>query len=298
MHAAMSIILFIPYLIGCYGKYIEKYHNHIRIAASLSDIVVKKSDYLWTNIRSMRHFGAIMVLILLLAMPSGMMAQQKRIYKCYIERDMVTWRGVVDSLRALPNQSLVMREQSLNYLYGYVAWTLSVLDTHRDVSKQYLQYAFDDLDEYERLGGRKARVEAYRSAFVAFDMKLHPMKIPFIGLKSVNNAKQALKSDSLDYFPKIQYGNVMYYMPQGLGGSKIRAIESYKTAQIIMERQNVWKNNWMYMNLLLTIADAFKGMELYDDVQEYYDKVLEVEPSFVWVRDTLVPNLKKKRNLE
>lgn len=218
------------------------------------------------------------------------------VHRAYIEKDMDSWQGVVDRRRAKEDPSAEYLEKTINFEYGFVAWALSKLDEEKQRAKTYLAYAREDLERYAAMDDcRRSRAEAYESAFVAYDIKLNPMKAPFTGLKSLKAGKNAVKSDSLDYFAHIQQGNVQYYMPKMFGGSRKKAIESYKTAWSLMQSNfdREGRYNWMYLNLLLTIGDAYKGLKDYDSVRVMYDSVLNLAPDFKWVRDELYPNLPK-----
>lgn len=217
------------------------------------------------------------------------------VYRAYIDKDMDAWQSVIDRRRQVGNPSAEYLEETINYEYGFVAWCLADLDKHRDRAKKYWNYAAEDLEKYKCIGGAESRIHAYISAFTAYDMKIHPMKVPFIGMKSVKASKDAIKADSTDFFVYIQNGNVLYYLPKMLGGSKEEAIESYKKAWKIMQADydNKARHNWLYLNLLLTIADAYKGMKFYGQVQSYYDSVLNIAPDFEWVKNCLYPSLEQ-----
>lgn len=213
-------------------------------------------------------------------------AQNDRIYRSYVTKDHGLWRCVIDSMRALPAPTMQEKELTLNYLYGFIAWSLSEKSYSKDAQK-YLTLAYEYLDRYVGLYGESPRTQAYRSAFIAYDMKLHPMKVPFIGMKSVNLSKKSVSAANSDYFPYIQYGNVMNYLPASLGGSKDKAIEAYSKACRLMEANGAVKDNWMYLNALLTLADIYKSRKDYGTVEAYYQQVLQIEPNFDAVRNWL-----------
>lgn len=216
------------------------------------------------------------------------------IYRAYIEKDMESWRQVIDRRRNIENPSKEYMEETINYEYGFVAWCLADLGKTRDLAQEYLDYAVEDLELYEDMDScRESRVMAYKSAFIAYEMKLHPMRTPFIGVKSVKLSREAVQADSTDYFAYIQRGNVLYYLPALFGGSKKTAIETYKQARDIMQSEfdSKARHNWLYLNLWLTIADACKGLRDYAQVKTCYDSVLKIAPDFDWVRDDLYGNL-------
>ena len=103
----------------------------------------------------------------------------------------------------------------------------------------------------------------------------------------------ALKQDSLNHFALIQYGNIMNYMPAAFGGSKDKALLYYKKAKEVMRGDDsLYKENWLYMNLILTIADIYKNKKDYESTKQYYLEALELEPGYKFVEE-LMGNLGK-----
>ncbi len=210
------------------------------------------------------------------------------IYKAYVDKDMDLWQNVINERRAKENPSVDYLQETLNFEYGFVAWSLSKSDKSDGISQKYLDYANADLKKYESMNGAiRSRVAAYRSAFLAYEMKLHPFMATFIGVKCIKLSKEAVEVDSCDYFAYIQRGNVLYYLPQALGGSKDQAIKSYEKARKIMQKNfdlNA-RNNWLYLNLLLTLANAYKEKHDFKTVKTYYDSVLAIAPDFEYVKE-------------
>ena len=76
----------------------------------------------------------------------------------------------------------------------------------------------------------------------------------------------------------------MNYMPTAFGGSKDKALVNYLAAKQIMSKDEaLYKNNWLYMNLILTIADIYKGKKDYESTKKYYLEALELEPNYQYV---------------
>ena len=80
----------------------------------------------------------------------------------------------------------------------------------------------------------------------------------------------------------------MNYMPAAFGGSKDKALANYLSAKQIMRKDEaLYKNNWLYMNLILTIADIYKGKKDYESTKQYYLEALELEPGYEFVKRLL-----------
>jgi hypothetical protein len=215
----------------------------------------------------------------------------KIIYDSYINKDMTRWKAVIDSLqreKELGNFSVQQKWQLLDYQYGYIAWAVSKKKAMKREAEDYLDLAKENLSEMVELSGKTALSNAFNAAFVAYEIGITPFKAPFIGLKCMKYGETALKQDSLNHFALIQYGNIMNYMPTAFGGSKDKALVYYKKAKAIMSREeSLYKDNWLYMNLILTIADIYKNKKDYETTKQYYLEALELEPGYKFVEELM-----------
>ena len=209
---------------------------------------------------------------------------------------MSTWKTKIDSLqkeKEVGHLSIASQWQLLEYQYGYIAWAISKKKTMKREADDYLEVAKVNLSDLVQLSGKTSLSNAYNAAFVAYEIGITPFKAPFIGLKCMKYGETAVKQDSTNYFALIQYGNIMNYMPKAFGGSKDKALVYYKKAREIMRKDEVlYKENWLYMNLILTIADIYKNKKDYETTKQYYLEALELEPGYKFVEE-LMGNLGK-----
>jgi tetratricopeptide (TPR) repeat protein len=121
------------------------------------------------------------------------------------------------------------------------------------------------------------------------------IKAPFLGPRSVASAKKAVALDQGNPLGHIQFGNCYNYMPSFYGGSKTVALESYRKAEKLMEQdKGQTTGDWNYLNLLSLIGQTYEETGKFDEAKYYYDKILNVEPAFDWVKNGLLPGLAKK----
>lgn len=239
-----------------------------------------------------------LILIFLLAFSAALSVNaenvSKIIYDSYINKDMTRWKAVIDSLQLEKESGKLSIEQKwelLDYQYGYIAWAISKKKTMKHEAETYLDVAKDNLSELVEISGKTSLSNAFSAAFVAYEIGITPFKAPFIGLKCMKYGETALKQDSINHFALIQYGNIMNYMPVAFGGSKDKAIVHYKKAKEIMRQDELlYKDNWLYMNLILTIADIYKNKKDYETTKQYYLEALELEPGYKFVEE-LMENL-------
>lgn len=230
---------------------------------------------------------------MLVLMPAEAQTTQQRIYDCYVQRNMAGWKQIVDSMEQVSPAGEQHRKQLLNYEYGYVAWCLSKKNNKKTEAEQYLNKAYVQLETLPKTAQNVSSIAAYNAAFIAYQIALSPIRAPFIGTKSIRYAKEALRLDSLNYFAHIQMGNIYYYMPPLFGGSNQKALQHYHRAKQLMQENDMAKENWLYMNLLMTIADAYKKEKDWQGVKACYDEALQLQPNYPYIIENLYPTLQK-----
>ena len=79
-----------------------------------------------------------------------------------------------------------------------------------------------------------------------------------------------------------------FYTPKFLGGSKTEAIKYYEKAVEILENSTL-KNerNWMYINSVLLLANAYTETGQVEKACHLYKQMLDYEPEADWIRKDL-----------
>lgn len=217
------------------------------------------------------------------------------IYKAYVSGNMQRWKEVTDRLQKTgpaDEASLIML---VNMQYGYIGWCIGTERT--DEAKRYLELAEKNL---KLLGKNKANlslVRSYESAFYGYRIGMNKMLAPVLGLKSIEAVREAVQLDENNSFAWIQYGNIRFYTPQFFGGSKQEALDFYLKALALMERNRKnTVNDWNYLHLLTLVARTYTYVNDYASSLKYCNRILEIEPEFMWVKNELYPEIMKKMN--
>ncbi|MBN2485556.1 MAG: hypothetical protein JXB34_06255 [Bacteroidales bacterium] len=216
-----------------------------------------------------------------------------RIYNAYIGNNMKDWKIVIDALEAKKNKTTVLTAELLNYQYGYIGWCMG--NKNYKEAGHYIALGEKNIATLEKAGYQLSAVNAYKAAFYGFRIGLNKLQAPFLGPKSIEHAKAAIKLDANNPYGYIQLGNSDYYMPAAFGGSKTRALEYYIKAATLMEN-NAYQstNNWNYLGLLTQIAMAYEELKMYPEAKKYYLKIIKIEPKYLWVKEELYPAFLKK----
>jgi tetratricopeptide (TPR) repeat protein len=236
----------------------------------------------------------ILILTFICMLVSVFGQTNKTIYKAYISGNMPEWKKCMDSYKVTTN---AQKLELINYQYGYIAYCIS--KDNREEAEEYMQKADNLLVDLKKQQYKMSMNNAYRSAFIGFKIGLSPYKAPFIGQESLNFAKESVVLDGTNYFGYIQLGNIAFYKPAMFGGSKTDAMKHYiKALGLIEKNPECLKNNWNYLNLLVTIINAYYEQKQYELAKKYCLKTLAIEPEFDWVKNQIYPKILKKLNDE
>ncbi|MCX6262504.1 MAG: hypothetical protein NTY95_17020 [Bacteroidia bacterium] len=218
---------------------------------------------------------------------------RSEIYFAYIHNRMNLWKNVIVQMDAIPDKSNELLLELVNYQYGYIGYCIGF--DKKEEAKKHLVLAQRNVEILEKRKNKLSVINSYKGAFYGFRIGLNPVSAPVNGFKSIDCAKRALKLDPAHYFGYVQYGNMKFYMPSALGGSKKEALEYYLKAKDIVEKDPEFiSGNWNYMSLLVVIGQTYTYLKDYASAQKVYDNILKIEPGFLYVKDDLYPKLLKK----
>jgi tetratricopeptide (TPR) repeat protein len=202
------------------------------------------------------------------------------------------WKKTIDEMQHQKSKTNDFKLELLNYQYGYIGWCIG--NKKSELAEVYINLGEKNIQHLEKTDGYNSLVNSYKSAFYGYRIGLNKLKAPFIGPKSVECAKQAIKLDANNPYGYIQYANSQFYMPAVFGGSKKIALDYYTKAKILMERnQSKIIQDWNYLSLLTMIAKSYSELKDFNNAKLYCEKILKVEPNFLWVKNELYPELLK-----
>ena len=215
------------------------------------------------------------------------------IYNSFISNNMQKWHEVITEMSAVPTKSSEFRFELVNYQYGYIAWCIDMKKEKE--AESVLKSAEHNLMILETDKRNESMIQAYKSAFYGYKIGLNKFTATTNGPKSVESVKKALLLDPSNAFAYCQYGNIEYYMPVIFGGSKITALKYYlKSNELIEKNMKSAIGDWNYLYVLTSIAESFYGLNNMAMAKYYCDKIIAIEPNYLWIRNTLYPKIKNK----
>jgi len=238
-------------------------------------------------------YRLILFLLLAVMFYSPCSGNRSVIYRAYVTNRMDIWKNVMDRMESgMPgtNDQII---ELVNYQYGYIGYCIGY--KKREEAKRYLELAEKNIILLEQRNYDRSTIDAYKCAFYGFKIGLNKLSAPINGPKSLELARSSLDHGKDNYFAHVQYGNIMFYMPATFGGSKKEGIEYFLRAKEILERDpSDIADNWNYMSLLLVIGQSYTYLDDLNSAKAVYEKILRLEPGFLYVKDELYPQLLKK----
>lgn len=232
-----------------------------------------------------------LIIICLLIAPHAF-AQKADIYRSFIAGKMDKWEISMNALAGQPDLSNRQKLELVSYYYGYIGYSLGV--KNKDKARVYIQKAeaiIDHLiDKYP-----SAEAYAFKGAFVGFHIGMNPLKAPFLGVSCSKNVDKALSINPSDIQANIEKANILYYAPSVFGGNKAEAKRYYQKATSLFERNPASiTDNWLYLNLLTIVAQINTAEKKYNDAKAIYEKIMKIEPNYIYVKNELYPQLLKR----
>lgn len=215
------------------------------------------------------------------------------ILKAYINDDIGSWKTTIDDLAGKDVLKHDEKLELVNLHYGYVAWCIDKKKSNE--ADRYINAAIDLLDDLENAEFDLPSVYAYKGMFYGFIITQSFIKAPYYGPKCYNYSVNSLESDSLNVMGLMQMGNLKFYIPKFLGGSKTKALEYYLKAldQLESTKSNV-EQDWNYLHMIALVVYASKESGNIILARKYCEKGLSIAPDFKWLKDTMCPQVEKE----
>jgi tetratricopeptide (TPR) repeat protein len=217
------------------------------------------------------------------------------IYQAYLTEQMDSWKGLMDQMEQEFSQTSdpVLLYDLLEAEYGYTGWLVSV--KRKKEAEELLKSAKRHMALLNDLGLDNARIYSLKGAFYGFQIMLKPARAPKLGRMSMEANEKALKLDPEEPQVWLEKANIDYYKPVVFGGSKRKAVPSYEKAVELFESSpGRTRENWVYMNCLAGLGIAYENTRKISEAGRVYRKILELEPSFKWVKEELYPKFQEK----
>jgi tetratricopeptide (TPR) repeat protein len=177
--------------------------------------------------------------------------------------------------------------------FGLLSATMR--DKDEDLFDEYIDDAEENLevliDDNKSWGDPKALLGAITGLKIAY----MPIKGMFLGPKSQELLEKSIKESPKSPLAWKLYGNSKLQTPEAFGGDIKEAIKAYEKAITLFESDTTsLQFNWFYLDTLAYLGQAYTKDSQSSKAITVFEKALTVEPNFMWVKYTLLPNAKKQ----
>ncbi|MGD1961526.1 MAG: tetratricopeptide repeat protein [Fulvivirga sp.] len=239
---------------------------------------------------------ATLVLMVLFVVPVFSQSEADEMaYRAYLTTNKSLWKQLVKTVQEKFDQdtSDENRYQLVLAQHGLLNGTMT--DQDEDLFDDYFKKAKGHLEELIDNGYREANSRALLSSIYGWEMGYSPWKGMFLGGKSSSNIEKATKVDGSSAIVWQIFGNSKLFTPRAFGGSISEAVEAYeKSVKLYEANPALTKSNWRYLDALAWLGQAYEQNNQLDEARKTYEKALEVEPGFGWVKYKLLPEIASK----
>ncbi len=238
----------------------------------------------------MKTFVFIFLCAWALAGQSLLMAQTSNIYEGYLQNDKVGLRKTVEMME----QNKANAHDLLEAYYVLLGSTFA--DQDEKLFNQFADRAEKLANKLIKANPKDAKAHALLSSVYGSKIAYAPMKGMFLGGKSNSHMSQAVQHGKEEPLVWLLNGISKYNTPEMWGGSKKEALKSLNKAVELLECQSAeqLKQNWLFLHALAWRGIVLEANDNAAQALKTYQKALEVEPNFLWVKNVLLPRLAQK----
>ena len=220
---------------------------------------------------------------------------KQRLYVSYIGEQIDQWKGIISEMNHSYEQTanqMLLYDICFAY-YGYIGYLLSIEE--ENAAKEALKDAMKKTDILEETLPGRPEVLALQGAFLGYRIVLSKFSSLFLGPKALKYINKAYESSNTCFNCNTEMGNMRFYTPKFLGGSKTEAIQYYKKEVEILETSELkTERDWIYMNTVLLLANAYLETDQQELACKLYEQLLEYEPKADWIRKDLYSKCQSK----
>lgn len=214
---------------------------------------------------------------------------QAQLYTAYVKEEMSLWKDIIGQMDREYMQSkngVLLYDLCFAY-YGYIGYLINIKDN--DAAKREVNKALERTKTLLLVSNDRDDILALHGALLGYQIVLSKFKSPLLGPLAMREIKQAQNSAHIYFNCNVEMGNMLFFSPRYLGGSKKKALAYYEKAVQILEEGTLKQDrHWIYMNTVLLLANAYMETGRKEKASLIYKQLLEYEPRATWIRSDLL----------
>ena len=214
---------------------------------------------------------------------------KKAIYNSFINREMYKWGTIIHTLDTGKATTIDKKLELINYYYGYIGYLIG--KKQNDVAGSMIIKGEKLIHQVLLASPRNATATSFKGSFLGFRMGINKYKSFGLSRESFSDINRAYTMDPQNVQALIDKGNILFYSPGIFGGDKEEALKYYLKGSRMLERNRDTEQNWVYLNLLTVIAQAYEKTDQPEQARQICEKLLHKEPNYRWIKDVYYPRL-------
>jgi len=215
---------------------------------------------------------------------------QPLFYQGYLTATKAPWEQAIEKI----NQDATLDEtQKLHAIAEAQCGLLIYAFAHQD--KSAYEAVADDLEANLEVlleqDPKDVTALAKMAQLYGATMGFQSWKAMYLGPKSEKLVDRALQADPETPDVWVQRANSRLFTPAMFGGDIDEAVQCFEKAVQYYEAQANHTQNWRYLDALAWLGQAYQKAEQSTAAIETYQKALEIEPNFGWVKYKLMPQV-------
>ncbi|MCD7710916.1 MAG: hypothetical protein LUI04_06180 [Porphyromonadaceae bacterium] len=214
----------------------------------------------------------------------------EKMFDLYITGNILQWEEEIEAMRNDTTlQSFEEREELLTYYYGLIGHLIGAKEKQH--AEALLREALELIKPMLEESPQNGRLYGLMANFQGYQIAISPLKATTWARSMLIHAKRAQRLLPDDPEVNIWSANILFYMPDALGGDSKSARNFYNRALEIYENEACWQGSWLYVQLLVSLALVEEKAHNYEAAWVYVDKAYGIYPDYPYLRDILRPRI-------
>ncbi len=216
---------------------------------------------------------------------------REKTFDLFVSGNILQWEGLIDQMKTDPDfQSLENKEELLSYYYGLVGHLIDIKEKKH--AREILDEALTIITPLVQQNPQNGRLAGLMANFQGYQIALSPLKATTLARSMLRYARNAEEMAPEDPEVNIWSANILFYMPDAFGGNTKQSKEYYcKALQLYDKDESLRTDNWMYLQLIITLGLVEEKSENYQKAHEYFSKAMALYPEYPHLKNVLYPRI-------
>ncbi len=203
--------------------------------------------------------------------------------------------GLMKSRTMFERATADEQHEALAYYYmGLADYRMASMKPEKKHQLKYINQGIDALEKAIKIDENMTEGYALLGSIMGWKSGLKPMQAMFLGPKSTNMVAKAKEMEPDN--PRVTMIAAIsdYNTPKMFGGDPERAKEGFKKAATLFEREEVadpLMPAWGHEETYAWLGQALVADGAIEEARAAYEKALEINPEYGWVKFMLLPKL-------